>query len=212
MVAAMTLCGTISPAPLGSHLDRRLLEELRERTDGSLIGAGTLRDCNPELRGLDGRFIEGRLRAIVSASGTVPVEGRDIFSRGPRPTIFTGSDVVQSVCRTVKGRAEVCGLKRTTSGLCLTDLFAFLRQKGIESLLIEGGGQFNYSCLQQLLVDELYLTIVPLLSGDRSAARLVNGDTALGVAAGRVQLLDCRQQKTGELFLHYRLRRPAVGS
>ena len=205
MVAAMTICGTISPAPLGSRLDRNFLEELRARTAGSLIGAGTLRQANPEMRGPAGRFLEGRLRGIVSASGNIPVEGRNIFLTGPRPVIFTACEMVQPVSRLVNGRAEVLGLQRNASGLCLVTLLELLRQKGMQSLLVEGGGIFNYSCLQQQIVDELFLTVVPFFSGDHSATRLIDGAKPLGPVVGRAELVSCRQQNTGELFLHYRL-------
>ena len=74
MIAATTLCGRINPAPLGSVRDRRFLEKMRDSTDASLMGSGTLRRENPEMRGTAG-LSKHRLRVFITQSGDIPVDG-----------------------------------------------------------------------------------------------------------------------------------------
>lgn len=145
IVAAGTLCGRISPAGMGSSEDRRLLEQLRDGTDASLMGAGTLRAENPEMRGTGGSLPSTRLRCIFTASGELPVNGKKIFAHPPLPLVFTSHDRVRSLTGSLGTLAEVHGLASGAFGLSVAEALAELGRRGARSVLIEGGGRLNYA-------------------------------------------------------------------
>ncbi len=208
IIAAGTLCGRISPVGMGSAEDRALLEQLRDRTDASLIGAGTLRAEDPEMRGTAGLLPVGRIRSVVSGSGQLPLT-KKIFNIGPPPLIFTGHDRVVGLTDVLGRAAKVKGITTDKGVLSMGEIITELSCQGVKSLLIEGGGCLNHAALTQGVVDEIYFTITPFLSGDQQAVSLAHGPMPLGNPFLPLTLLSCRQSAVGELFLHYRIvRRP----
>ncbi|MDY0163873.1 RibD family protein [Desulfobotulus sp.] len=203
LIAAMTLCGHIGPSPFSSPEDRQHLETWRDQTDASLMGAGTLRDADPEMRGSHGVLRENRIRAFVSASGRIPLEKRRIFLHGPPPLFFTPSHVAKSLALTLGQRGGVHPVPSLQDkSLDLKAVLAVLKTQGTASLLLEGGGGLNYQALKQGIVDELLLTLCPKILGSSNAVPLVHGPCGLK-ETGPWHLLDYRIGNSGEVFLHY---------
>jgi len=46
---------------------------------------------------------------------------------------------------------------------------------GYKNILVEGGGELNWSCLHNGIVNELIITIAPKILGGRNAITLVEG-------------------------------------
>jgi len=207
IVAAGTLCGRISPVGMGSAEDRALLEQLRDRTDASLMGAGTFRTEDPEMRGTGGSLPHGRIRAVITGSGKLPLAGKKIYAHPPAPLVFTGHKLVQSLTDSLGGSVEVIGIGSGEFGLSVREAIADLARRGAHSVLIEGGGRLNYAALAEGVVDEIFFTITPFLSGDRQATSLADGPAPLAAPFLKLDLLSSRQSASGELFLHYRVHR-----
>lgn len=81
----------------------------------------------------------------------------------------------------------------------LTALLRTLRDEGVRALLCEGGPRLFASLQAAGLVDELFLTIAPKLSGGEHAPRIVEGELP-GVA--ELELLWLLEED-GELFARY---------
>lgn len=84
----------------------------------------------------------------------------------------------------------------------LTELLAKLRGEGVRALLCEGGPRLYASLEAAGLVDELFLTIAPKLSGGEHAPRIVEGELP---AVAELELLWLLEED-GELFARYRRR------
>jgi len=207
VIAASTLCGRIGPGLIGSPQDRALLEQARARTDASLMGAETLRRWDPEMRGPGGVLPAGRIRAIISGSGSLPVRGKKLFSSGPPPLVFTSAVAAESLARSLGDLARVVALPRGPGGLSLAAALDHLAGLGVENLLVEGGGRLNYSCFQEGLVDELLITLAPKLSGDEGAPLFCAGRGGLGDPFLGLELVSCEVGGSGELFVRYRVRK-----
>ncbi|MFH1216075.1 MAG: RibD family protein [Pseudomonadota bacterium] len=205
MIGAMTLCGRISPAPLGSPVDRRFLESMRDGTDASLMGSNTLRHGNPEMRGSDSG-LSRRLRAFITMSGDIPIEGKKIFAQGPKPLVFCREDKQADLCERLRNRAEVIALPPFHGGLSIAAAVRELGKRGAGSILVEGGAILNYWALRERVVDEILVTITPQLFGGEGAPSLTEGSDPLGCPFLALELLSCRQEKSGELFTHYRVK------
>lgn len=208
IIAASTVCGRIGPGLTGSPLDRGLLEEMRAATDASLLGAGTLRQGDPEMRGPDGLLLPRRIRAFITQSGDIPVAGKKIFAQGEQPLIFTGEAAAAGLRHRLGCLAQVVALPTaSTGGLSLAAALAHLAKLGAASVLVEGGGGLNYACIRQGVVDEILLTLTPKLSGDQRAASLCGGPVPLGEPFLSLTMVSCEAAATGEVFLKYQVHK-----
>lgn len=208
IIAASTICGRIGPGLAGSPVDRGFLEKMRAATDASLLGAETLRQGDPEMRGPEGRLLSNRIRGFITQSGDIPVTGRKIFEQGEPPLIFTGEAAAAGLRHRLGDLGQVVTLPaESAGGLSLAAALAHLAKLGAASVLVEGGGRLNYACLRQGVVDEILLTLTPKLSGDQGAAALCGGPGPLGEPFLPLALVSCEGAATGEVFLKYRVRK-----
>ena len=205
MIGAATICGRIGPLVVGSAEDRKLLLNMRDRTDASLMGAETVRVGDPEMRGSGEVVPVNRVRAIISMSGNLPVQKKKLFKDGPKPVIFTSVPGKEKLEPDVGEYAKVIILPTTGDRLSIQAAINELKKLGVDSLLIEGGGLLNYSCLRDGIVDEIYLTVTPKVSGDRNAAALVDGPGPLTGSLLGLKLVSCDVSSTGELFAKYKV-------
>jgi riboflavin biosynthesis pyrimidine reductase len=111
--------------------------------------------------------------------------------------VYTSADAEAAVPKTA-APVEVVRLEGAEPAAMLADL----RARGIAALLTEGGPTLNSALLGAGLVDELFLTIAPQITGEADAIRIVEGDgLAAPVRCRPVWVLRAR----GELFLRYAL-------
>jgi len=204
--------------PFSSRRDQRLLLELRARADAVMSGARTVEtglvDLGPGLaryRRLRQRrgLAEYNLRIVASGSATL----------NPKSEIFRHrfSPIIVLTCR----RARPAMLKRLRAvadevavfgdgQIDFRQAFAWLREKwNVRRLLCEGGGEVNGALFAQGLVDEVYLTVVPLVFGGRDAPTVADGKGVAEVAQGVQLKLRSFQRVGDELFLVYRVRKGA---
>ncbi|MFC7527259.1 pyrimidine reductase family protein [Actinoplanes sp. GCM10030250] len=169
--------------------DKEIFESLRMVCDGLIVAAGTVRAENydalrltPQARAwrLANGLPEYPLMVIVSASLDLD-PGQLIFSDAPiRPIVITHG-------RAPGGRLSAAPLGRlgdlaevVAFGDERVDLAAairFLHSRGATQLLCEGGPTLLGSLITDDLVDELCLTVAPLLVGGQ-AGRIAQGPPA----------------------------------
>jgi riboflavin biosynthesis pyrimidine reductase len=171
------------------------------------MGANTLRLDNPEMRGTDNILPPGRIRAIISQSGSLPATGKKLFTQGPKPVVFSAENRLSALRDKLQDRADVVPLPAGPHGLLLKAALDYLAGKGVESVLIEGGARLNYSVLAEGLADEILLTVMPSVSGDRNAPAFADGPHQLGAPFLKLELLGCETVASGEIFLQYRIRK-----
>src|SRR5262249_4043744 len=87
--------------------------------------------------------------------------------------------------------------------------FRWLQEKWrVKKILCEGGGELNTALFRQDLVDEIYLTLCPLIFGGRGAPTLADG---IGISrleeAARLRIKSLKRIGQ-ELFLVYTVRKP----
>lgn len=186
---AMTADGKIAPAsrqyaPFSSEADQRLLLELRAQADAVMNGARTI-NAFPLTLGpgptkyrrqrLRRGLAEYNLRVIVSGSGTVDptaVVFRHRFSPILLLTTERASAARLRRLQPLVAAVKVCGEKWVDFALALRWL---RRDWGVKHLLCEGGGELNAALFEAGLVNELCLTICPLLLGGRHAPTIADG-------------------------------------
>jgi riboflavin biosynthesis pyrimidine reductase len=190
---------------LGSATDTLLLTELRTLADAVLIGPGTLRaEGYGRLIGnvdrVARREAAGRTptptAVLLSRSLDLPWDA-GLFAAGDQPVlVYTGSsdDPPETAAP-----LDVVRLDDPSPAAALADL----RARGVRALLCEGGPTLNGALLAAGVVDELFLTLSPLLAGNRDAPRIVEGDD---LPAPARLYLEWVLHHDDELYLRYRIR------
>jgi 2,5-diamino-6-(ribosylamino)-4(3H)-pyrimidinone 5'-phosphate reductase len=86
--------------------------------------------------------------------------------------------------------------------VAMPELLAWLHERGVRTLLCEGGGQLVAQLYAARAVDELYLTVVPRILGGDDAPTLVGGR---GFAPDEIPdaKLASLEQIGDELYLRY---------
>ncbi len=203
----------------GSARDRLQLFELRATADAVMAGARTVdSDCVDLGPGRE-RFRKARLkrglteynlRVVVSRLGSVDPKAR-VFQRRFSPIIVltTGKASASRLRRlkTLADEVKICG----SNDVNFRKALSWLRKKwGVKRLVCEGGGELNDALFRAGLVDELRLTICPLILGGREAPTLADGIGAASLAkAARLELQSAKKVR-GEMFLVFRAGRRAT--
>lgn len=161
-------------AALSSPADKAVFRVLRMVCDALLVGAGTFRDENYRPLTLDARRREWRTSSGLSAYPCLVVFSKSLdldprhraLREAPlRPLIVTPADPGDHPLRRV---AELLVADDPKAAIDV------LRDKGMTSLLCEGGPALLGSLSGADLVDEVCLTVAPLLAGP-GADRIVTG-------------------------------------
>lgn len=193
-------------APISSVPDRQLFHALRTRVDAVMVGAGTLRTERygrlvPDHARRDQRSAAGLapdpLAIVVSGSLRLPADLPLFQDPASRVVVVTTADGAVGDCP-----AQLEYLRSAPVDLAAA-LERLRAEHGVRSILCEGGPQLNASLLDAGLIDELFLTTVPLLAGGAGALTIM-GDAPLRepVRLALVWLLE----SGGELFARYALR------
>jgi riboflavin-specific deaminase-like protein len=194
---------------LSTELDRRLFHQLRTQADAVMVGAGSARierygrmAKSDELR--ERRVNEGLapdpLAVVVSARLDLPADLPLLQEPEQEVVIATGSD---AELRGVAARIEYF---RTGDDLPL--LMARLRdERGVRSILCEGGPTLNFHLLAAGLVDELFLTLNPKLSGGAAALTIVAGRDL--VEPAELEIVSVAEGG-GDLFTRWRIAAPTA--
>ncbi|WP_190814230.1 dihydrofolate reductase family protein [Saccharopolyspora pogona] len=204
--------------------DRFVMGLLRTCADVVLIGAGTLRAAPghrwvPEhvcpagatdfaaLRRSLRRTAEPEL-VVVTASGNVPTD---------HPALQDGALVATTTpgARRLETKLPpACTLVALGDGplLAMRDVLTMVSTRGHASVLTEGGPRLLGHLVAEHLLNELFLTVSPVLAGrdDSSRPGLITGLELLPDHPARVALISARH-RASYLFLRYRLNhhRPA---
>ncbi len=219
MNMAMTADGKVTSAAreypsFTSRRDRVNMDRLRAEADAILVGAGTLRADDPPLHVRDPEMRayrrslgkpDGLLNVLVSAGLAVDPESGFFRAGGAAGRIVATVDEAPAErVRALEAHAEVWRLGR--GAVDIRELLRRLRARGVERLLVEGGGETNWAFVRDDLLDELHVTVAPALLGGRAAPTLVEGD-GLAMAEQRRLALVSVERHEDEIYLRYAVRR-----
>jgi riboflavin-specific deaminase-like protein len=190
-------------ATIGGDADLQLLLDLRTRADAVMIGTGTLRaegydrlvrsEERRERRVAAG-LAPDPLAVVLSRRFDVPWDA-GLFQAPDQPVlVYTGVDAGEPP--DVPAPVEVVRLE--VPGL--TETLADLHGRGVRALLSEGGPTMHGALWAAGVVDELFLTISPLLTGDADEPNIVEGGRLPEAASLELLSVD---RAGSELFLRY---------
>ncbi|MEA2169371.1 MAG: hypothetical protein QOF76_2671 [Solirubrobacteraceae bacterium] len=184
---------------LSNAADFERVDEVRASCDAIMVGATTVRTDNPRLLVRS----EGRRKQRLAGGRTpspkkitltnhVDLDARsNFFATGEcEKLVYTPSARVEDARERLAPVATVVdGGERVR----MRSLSEDLADRGVERLMVEGGGIVHTQFLADDLVDELHLVVAPFFIGDSSAPRFVTDGRFPWNPGRRAKLAEVRQ-------------------
>jgi riboflavin biosynthesis pyrimidine reductase len=189
--------------------DRVLFKVLREIADVVLVGAGTVRTENYSgaqlsVAARQARQARGQSEvppiSVVTASGALDPTSRLFTNTETPPIIFTTAASFVATRDRLRGRADV--LDASTSDPIVVDPAAVvseLAHRGLYRVLCEGGPTLLGDIIELNLLDELALTVAPMLVAG-GGPRVVNSRASVSTKLRTAHILT---DDDGYLYLRY---------
>ena len=207
----MTIDGKIATnrgdSTISSKQDLRRLHRLRSSVDAVIIGISTVIADNPRLTArLVKRHGTTPVRIIVDSIGRIPLDSKILKSASKINTIVAVTRRASNERIDKIKNAGAIVIVAGTKTVDLKELFFILKKMGFNKILVEGGGELNWSILQLRIVNELMVTVAPRIVGGRTATTLVEGDGYERISDGiKMELIKVSRQNNGEVVLYYKL-------
>ncbi|WP_249871500.1 bifunctional diaminohydroxyphosphoribosylaminopyrimidine deaminase/5-amino-6-(5-phosphoribosylamino)uracil reductase RibD [Oceanobacillus saliphilus] len=165
---------TFSSKWITSEESRRDVHQLRNENMAILVGINTVLKDDPALTT---RIPNGRnpIRIIMDSSLRIPLEAQVLTDNEAETLIFTTSNCDKEKKKSLEAMnitvIETTGSKHTDP----MEVVAQLGERGISSLIIEGGGNISASFLEHALIDKVVLYVAPKLIGGKDAPTFLEG-------------------------------------
>ncbi|MBL9175832.1 MAG: RibD family protein [Verrucomicrobiales bacterium] len=197
---------------IGSDQDLEALYALRSTADAILCGARTVEETNATLGNGGERHRRNRrrrglqefpLRIVASAAGSLSSKAelwRHSFS--PIIVLVTPRASASRIRRLRRLANDVVTYAGDPKSLG-TALARLAARRGIRRLVVEGGGILNAALFAADCVDEIHLTLCPLLMGGRTAPSIADGPGFAELANAKHFKLVSAKPHGRELFTVY---------
>jgi riboflavin-specific deaminase-like protein len=211
---AMTADGKIATAnravsTFGSPRDHEHLLELRATADAVMAGARTVDSAPINLGPGPAKFrrqrrknglAEYNLRVIVTGSGSLNPRA-EIFQHRFSPLLILTTGRIPPAqlkrLRQLADEVKICGREE----IDFPQALRWLRDRWhVQRLACEGGAELNDALFRARLVDELHLTLCPLIFGGRTAPTIAEGLGVPHLAAAAGFQIKTLRRVGNELF------------
>ncbi|MFC1992448.1 bifunctional diaminohydroxyphosphoribosylaminopyrimidine deaminase/5-amino-6-(5-phosphoribosylamino)uracil reductase RibD [Chloroflexota bacterium] len=165
---------------ISSEESRKYVHNLRYISDAIMTGVNTVLVDDPYLTarcgGKGGMTKKQPLRVIVDCRGRTPLKAR-MFSEPGKTLLATGKlDEPKRVAAFARADAELLELPAEKEMVDLRTLLKVLGERGIASVLVEGGEIILGSLFDSGLVDKVIAFIAPIIIGGKEAKTAVGGE------------------------------------
>ncbi len=178
----MTLDGKIATKTGSTEIsgseDLLRVHKLRKELDAIMVGINTVLADNPRLtiHKIPSEKSDNPLRIVVDSKARTPLNAR-VLNDEASTLIAVSAKASSGKIQALK--EEGVNVEVVLSGedqVNLPLLMNELAQRGVKSLMLEGGSTLNYSMLHEGLVDEVRVCIAPMIVGGVKAKTLVGGE------------------------------------
>lgn len=204
---AMTLDGKIAAYTGDSkwvtgEAARHRVQEMRSEYMAIMAGIGTVRADDPLLNCRLEGDVRQPVRVVVDSGATIGMDTQLVRTAGMYRTVvahLSGADAGRLQALDAAG-AELLVCREKAGRVDVGDLLRQLGKKGIDSVLLEGGGELNASFVRERLVDEVRAFIAPKIIGGRDAKTPIEG-VGFARMVDALEFTDCRMEQVGTDFL-----------
>lgn len=180
---AMTLDGKIAARTgdskwITNEESRKYVHKLRHRVSSIMVGVGTIIQDDPLLNTrLDMGEGKDPIRIIVDTRGRTPLSARVLNMESNSKTIIATTELApKERLEELKSKgAEIIITPLKNNRVDLKHVMKELGKRGIDSVLLEGGSELNYSAVESGIIDKVNAFIAPKFIGGREAKTPVGG-------------------------------------
>lgn len=180
MKYAMTMDGKIAAYTgkskwITGETAREHVHKLRHKYMAIMVGIGTVLKDNPRL---DCRLpnTKNPKRIICDTNLRIPLECQIVNTAKDIETyIATATLEHEKIKKLTEAGCIVLQIPRSGDHIDLNILIQMLGKKGIDSILLEGGGTLNYEALSKGIVDYIFAYVAPKIFGGKDAITAVEG-------------------------------------
>lgn len=197
---------------IGSDLDLEELYGLRSTADAILCGARTVEETKATLGNGGDRHRKTRLRRglqehpvriVASATGSLSPDAELWRHRFSPILVLVTPKASPSRLRRLRRLADEVVTYSGSPRSLGTTLTHLAERWGVRRLVVEGGGVLNAALFAADFVDELHLTVCPLLMGGRAAPSIADGEGPEKLADASKFRLRTTRLRGRELFAVY---------
>ena len=187
--AAMSLDGKIATKTGNSEIsgpeDLIRVHNIRKNIDAIMVGIGTILSDNPRLTSyrVSSNKEDNPIRIVVDNRARTPVNYKILNDEAK--TIIAVSNLCNDKnekcdmeafnrAKEISKKAEI--FYSSKDYIDLKELMNYLYNKGIKTLLLEGGSTLNFSMIKENLIDEIKICISPMIVGGKDAKTLFDGE------------------------------------
>lgn len=180
---AMTLDGKIAAYTgdsrwVTNEFSRKYVHQLRHRLSGIMVGIGTILADDPLLTTrLEIDNGSDPTRIIVDSTARIPLEAKVLHVESKAKTIIAATELAaKDKIKALENMGiEIIITPLKSNRVDLTYLMKALGERGIDSVLLEGGSELNYSAIEGGIVDKVNAFIAPKIIGGRGAKTPIGG-------------------------------------
>ena len=186
---AMTLDGKIATKTGNSQIsgneDLLRVHKIRKEVNGIMVGIGTVLCDNPRLTAyrVSSNKEDNPIRIVVDNKARTPLnykilndEAKTIIAVSNLCNENNKNNDIQAVNRAkeLSKKAEI--FYSSKDCVDLKELMNYLYNKGIKTLLLEGGSTLNFSMIKDNLIDEIRVCIAPMVVGGKDSKTFFDGE------------------------------------
>jgi len=173
----ISLSDSVSTALSGEEARDRV-QTLRHEYDAILIGGNTAFVDDPSLTDRSGKLRRRKLtRVILDNRLRIPLDSQLVLTAGDTPTLVcTNSKDSEKIVYLRSRNVDV--LELSGDGRDLSEVLAGLKERELQSVLVEGGTEIAGAFCDAGLVDKLTLIAAPLIIGGHKAPDAIGGNGA----------------------------------
>ena len=208
---------------ISSALDLKRVHGLRREADVILVGISTVINDDPLLTiryGMNKKGTKNPIRIIIDSKARIPLHSKIVKTANQIETrvVVTSKAPSKNLKKLEERGLKIIVLDQGTKKrierdrgedngekVDLKKLFDQLEKEGVSNVLVEGGGEINWSIIKNNLFDEIIITISPLIIGGKKAISLVGGEGYKTINESvKIKLSRIQKKSNGEIILHYK--------
>jgi len=176
MSADGKIASVVRDSRLSCPFDKRRLHALRASHDAVVVGASTVLIDDPLLTV---RLVKGPnpKRVIIDGRLRIPLNSRVVTNKDAETIVLTcsGNGKPEKIATLLEAGVKVLTFPCVNGIIDLNEALLRLKEKGVSSILVEGGGELIWHFFRLSLVDEFRVTLSPYIVGGRDAVTPVEG-------------------------------------
>ena len=192
---------------ISSIVDLKRVHRLRTTVDAIMIGIQTVLTDDPML---DVRYAKTKkknpARIIIDSTARISLHSRILKTANEIQTVVAVTNRA-SIAKIHK--IESTGAQVLVTGdkiVNIRSVFRHLERLGFNLILVEGGGEINWSVLNLGMIDEMIVMVSSIVIGGRDAKTLVEGKGISEISSTKKMKLSRVQRQTlNEVVLYYQL-------